>query len=173
MPNLNKFVLILAPHTSNWDFVVGFFAYLALGLDAAWFGKHTLFRGPAGPILRYFGGIPIDRARAANVVDLYVAEFDRRERLVLAMAPEGTRRRVAEWKSGFYRIATAVGVPIVPVAIDYSTRELRIMPAPVLSGDQERDIAAIQRLFSPSMAKHPVAFQAAPPESAHGPDNAR
>ena len=156
-PDVAKMVLIVAPHTSNWDFVVGFWAYLALDIAATWFGKHTLFRGPFGAIFRHFGGIPIHResVSAGSIVDLYVAEFERRDRMVLAIAPEGTRRKVTEWKSGFYRIAVKAGVPIVPVVLDYGRRRVSIGAPFFPTGDWERDIPLIKGLFRADQALRP------------------
>lgn len=158
LPDLPKFVLIVAPHTSNWDFVVGFAAYLALELSATWFGKHTLFRWPLGPIFRYFGGIPIVRTRSTNMVALYIAEFAKRDQMVLAIAPEGTRAPVTEWKTGFYHIAIGAGVPIVPVAFDFASRVIRIFPPVSPSGNVERDVADLRSRFVPSMARRPGNF---------------
>ena len=154
-PDLGRMVVIVAPHTSNWDFVVGFAAYLAIELDASWLGKHTLFRGPAGPLLKHFGGIPVERTRATNVVDLHVAEFARRERLVFVVAPEGTRKRTAEWKSGFYRIAVGADVPVVPVALDFSRRVIAILPPFNPSGDYATDLPVLKANFTPGMARYP------------------
>lgn len=157
-PDLGKLVLVVAPHTSNWDFVVGFAAYLALELSATWFGKHTLFRWPLGPILRHFGGIPIVRTRSTNVVALYIEEFAKRDRMVLAIAPEGTRTRVAEWKTGFYHIAVGAGVPIVPIAFDFGARLVRIFPPFMPSGNVEQDLAELRSRFVASMARRPENF---------------
>lgn len=157
-PRRAKMVAIVAPHTSNWDFVVGFAAYLALELSATWFGKHTLFRWPLGPIFRHFGGIPIVRTRSTNIVSLYIAEFAKRDRMVLAIAPEGTRKRVPEWKTGFYHIAVGAGVPIVPVAFDFASRLIRIFPPVTPSGNVERDVEELRSRFVPSMARRPDNF---------------
>ena len=153
--NCPKVVIIVAPHTSNWDFIVGFLVCLALRLDATWFGKHTLFRWPLGPILRHFGGIPVLRARSSSVVELYVQEFNRRERMALALAPEGTRKRVAEWKTGFYHIALGAGAAIVPAALDYQAKLVRFLPALVPTGDVERDLAVLRSHFRAAMALYP------------------
>jgi 1-acyl-sn-glycerol-3-phosphate acyltransferase len=157
-PDLGKFVIIVAPHTSNWDFVVGFAAYLALGLDATWFGKHTIFRWPIGVVFRYFGGIPIVRSRSTNVVEAYIAEFARRDAMVLAIAPEGTRSRVAEWKRGFYHIATGAKVPVVPVAFDFASRIIRIFPPFLPTGDVNGDLTLLRGLYDRSMARRPELF---------------
>jgi 1-acyl-sn-glycerol-3-phosphate acyltransferase len=148
VPNRAKMVAIVAPHTSNWDFFVGFLAYLALGLDCAWWGKHTIFRWPIGSFLRHFGGIPVVRSQSNNVVERTVQEFARRERMFLALAPEGTRRNVGTWRTGFYHVARGAGVPVLTVAFDYARRAVEIGPLFELSGDQEADIARLRARFS-------------------------
>src|SRR6185503_1076937 len=105
IPNIPKLVIIAAPHTSNWDFVVGIAAKSALGLRVTFLGKDSLFRFPLGVLMRAWGGIPVDRGESHDVVSDIVAEFARRDRLVLALAPEGTRKRVDRWRTGFYHIA--------------------------------------------------------------------
>jgi len=116
-PRQRKFVVIVAPHTSNWDFVVGILTYFALSLDANWMAKHTALKGPWGPLGRYLGAVPVDRSQAGNVVQSSNAEFAKREKMMLVIAPEGTRSAVEGWKKGYHHIALAAGVPIVPVAI--------------------------------------------------------
>jgi 1-acyl-sn-glycerol-3-phosphate acyltransferase len=160
LPDTGRLVIIVAPHTSNWDFIAGFWAYLALDLHATWFGKHTLFIGPFGALLRHFGGIPVHRESrdASLLVDRSAEEFGRREQMLLAIAPEGTRRKVTEWKSGFWRIADRAGVPIVPVALDFRLRRV-IIGAPVrTSGDREGDIARIRALYTGITPRHPAQF---------------
>src|SRR5262249_19919917 len=100
-----KFVAIVAPHTSNWDFVVCVATMFALGLHIQWFGKHTLFRGPFGWLLRALGGLPVRRDTAKGVVSEIADTIRAKRRFILALAPEGTRRRVSEWRTGFYHIA--------------------------------------------------------------------
>ena len=158
VPPVPKLVMIVAPHTSNWDFVVGILVYLALELDATWFGKHSLFHWPMGPILRRFGGIPVRRDTSTNVVDLYVGEFAKRERMVLALTPEGTRSLVKEWRTGFYHIAVGAGALISPVAFDYRTRRVRFLETLTPTGDAARDIAVLRSRFSAPMARHPAAY---------------
>jgi len=147
LPNLPKFVIIAAPHTSNWDFPVGLAAKLALGLGAVWIGKHTIFWGPFAPILRAVGGIPVDRSASSDVVGQIVAEFARRPQMVFALAPEGTRKKVERWKTGFYHVARGANVPIVPVALDFGSRAVRILPPFTTTGNVESDIAELRRLF--------------------------
>ncbi|OYV71539.1 MAG: acyltransferase, partial [Deltaproteobacteria bacterium 21-66-5] len=124
LPDVGRAVIIVAPHTSNWDFVIGIAAKLGMGLQASWLGKHTLFRGPADRFMRRLGGIPVDRSRPQDAVAQAVAGFAASERMVLGLAPEGTRKAVPRWRSGYYHIAQGAGVPIVPVALDWPSRSL-------------------------------------------------
>lgn len=158
LPDLPKCVLIVAPHTSNWDFIVGFAVYLALQLETLWFAKHTALRGPIGALGRHFGAVAIDRGRAGNVVHAYIDEFARRERMVLTIAPEGTRSRVVDWKQGFYRVALGAAVPIVPVAIDYPERCVRFGPPFTPSGDYRLDMQRLKPFFSARMAFDPKKY---------------
>jgi 1-acyl-sn-glycerol-3-phosphate acyltransferase len=147
--------MIVAPHTSNWDFIVGLMAKLALGLGVRFLAKHTLFHGLLGAFLRWIGGIPVDRNAADGVVGEAIAEFRRREKLFLVITPEGTRKRVAAWKSGFYRIAEAAGVPILPVAFDYASRAVALGSLFVPTGDYEADLEVLRSKFRAEMALRP------------------
>ena len=157
-PEVGRFIIIGAPHTSNWDFPVAMSAMLALGLDARWMGKHSLFRPPLGPVMRWFGGLPVRRDAAGGVVEQMVEQFERQERLVLGIAPEGTRKRVVQWKTGFYRIAVAAGVPIVPVSFDYARKVVGIGPALYPSGDQEADLRTLRGFYRDVTARNPELF---------------
>ena len=154
VPQEPRVVLIVAPHTSNWDFVVGAATMMALKLDISWLAKHTLFRWPFGGLLRFMGGVPVNRGRVQGVVEAAVAAFQAPRRIV-AITPEGTRSRVSEWKSGFHRIAMAAGVPIFPVAFDFQRRAVVLLPVHRLTGDLTTDVAALKALFRPEMARHP------------------
>lgn len=158
IPDIPKFVIIVAPHTSNWDFLNGILAYLALQLDTTWLGKHTIFVWPLGALARRFGGVPIDRAHGNNVVRASVAEFARRRRMSLAITPEGTRSRVKEWKLGFYHIAAEAKVPIVPVALNYPQRLVMILPPVPTTGDIAVDLPKIKALYSRGLARYPEKF---------------
>jgi 1-acyl-sn-glycerol-3-phosphate acyltransferase len=154
-PDLPKFVVIVAPHTSNWDFAVGVSALLALDLRANWLGKSGLFRRPVDTVLRRLGGIPVDRASPHRVVDQMAAEFARREQLVLGIAPEGTRRKVAQWRTGFWHVARTAGVPIVPVAFDYR-RRAAVIGAPFRPTDSpEADIQELKRRYDGIVPRRP------------------
>jgi 1-acyl-sn-glycerol-3-phosphate acyltransferase len=160
VPDVPRCVAIVAPHTSNWDFVVGFAALLALGLRGRFLGKDTLFRPPLGVLLRWAGGIPVDRRRAEGVVAQAAASLREGEPFFLALAPEGTRKRVERWKTGFYRIAQGAGVGVWPVALDYRTRVVRLLPLVVLSEDMEADLTRLRSLYRPAMAYRPEGYGA-------------
>lgn len=154
-PDLRKFVIIVAPHTSNWDFVAGLFCDLALDLDAVWLAKHTIFVGPFGSWLKSLGGIPVVRSASHNVVSQVAAEFARRERMILAIAPEGTRSKVEAWKSGYWHIARAAGVPIVPVGLDFVRRAAVIGPLRITTDSLEEDEAVLKAFFADITPKNP------------------
>lgn len=158
VPNEPKFVAIVAPHTSNWDFVICVMTMFALGLDLKWFGKHSLFHGPLGWLLRALGGVPVRRDATRGVVAEMADVIRAEPRFILALAPEGTRHHVDEWRTGFYHIAERAGVPIVPVALDWSKRELVIGGAVRTAGDPEREIAALRARYRAEMARHPEGF---------------
>jgi 1-acyl-sn-glycerol-3-phosphate acyltransferase len=158
VPDLPKFVLIVAPHTSNWDFFVGVTAMFALSLRGTFLGKDTLFRWPVGPVMRWLGGIPVDRHSPHNVVDQSIAYFERRSKLVLALSPEGTRKKLPAWRTGFYFVARGAGVPILPVAFDYPHRMIRLMPLFETTGDQASDFATLANYFSAQMARRPAHY---------------
>ena len=122
-PPYPKYVVIAAPHTSNWDGVLLLAAAAMLRLNFSFFGKHTLFRGPLGWILRSLGGIPLDRSRNQSFVRQAVSWFENSERFALGVAPEGTRKLTRGWKTGFYYIALQARVPVVLGYVDYSRQE--------------------------------------------------
>ena len=155
IPELPKFVIAVAPHTSNWDFVVGVAAMFALDLRLAFLGKHTLFRGAFAPLLRWMGGIPVDRSEPHGVVGEAVTAFARMDRRILAIAPEGTRARGAGFKSGFLYIARGARVPVLLAALDYEARCVRLGPCVDPGEDVEADRARIAAHFAAVRGKHP------------------
>lgn len=159
VPDVPRGVMIIAPHTSNWDFPIGLGAMWALGLHVHWMGKHTIFRpAPLGAFWRSVGGVAVDR-RSPEVALATVAElFATRDKLVIALAPEGTRFKVERWKTGYHRIARAARVPILPVAFDWSVRRVRLLPSFETTDDLAADSAALMALFAPSMAYRPENF---------------
>ena len=148
MPNLRKFVIAVAPHTSNWDFVVGVAVMFALDLRLSFIGKHTLFAGPFAPILRWMGGVPVDRSSPHGVVGESVRAFAEVDRRVLAIAPQGTRRPVPHFKSGFLHIARGAGVPILLATLDYGTKSVRLGPLVNPAEDVESERERIEAFFS-------------------------
>jgi 1-acyl-sn-glycerol-3-phosphate acyltransferase len=155
VPSLDKAVYIAAPHTSNWD---GFWLLVGktmLGLEARFLAKHTLFWWPLGPVLSWLGAIPIDRSQGAGVVRQLIDLLRTSDRLNLALAPEGTRKWMPHWKSGFYRIAIGANVPIVLAFIDYKNKQMGIGETFSPSGDQERDLQHLRNFYAAFTSRHP------------------
>ena len=151
----HRFVLIAAPHTSNWD---GFWvlAYkVAMGIDARFFGKHTLFWWPLGSILRQMGAIPVNRDESRDLVRNAIEMFNTHDRFLLGLAPEGTRKWMPYWRTGFYHIAIEVGVPIVLGFIDYRKKRVGIEKIFIPSGILEQDLALIREFYAPFIPRHP------------------
>ncbi|MBU6198140.1 MAG: lysophospholipid acyltransferase family protein [Xanthomonadaceae bacterium] len=153
-PDMPKLVAIAAPHSSNWDVIWGLLVKLGLRLDVRFIGKREAFFWPLGPVLRGFGGIPIDRRHAQNVVREMAELFAANERLWLAIAPEGTRKKVKEWKSGFWRIARAANVPILPVYFHYPEKTIGFGQLIYPSDDLDADMARIREFYRPWMGKN-------------------
>lgn len=148
LPDRPKLVAIVAPHTSNWDFVVGILVVFALGLRVRFLGKHTLFRPPLGWLMRWLGGTPVVRDTPQGAVNDAADMIAREARVLLGIAPEGTRTRGKPWRSGFYNIALAARVPILPAAFDYPGKALRLLPLFEPTGDYPADLARLQSLYA-------------------------
>ena len=142
-----KAIVIAYPHTSNWDFPVTMLALAALPFGAQWVGKDTMFRGVLGPIMRALGGVAVNRRERTGFVERVVDELRRRESFHLVLATEGTRSLRPGWKSGFYRIAVAAGVPIIMATVDYGKREVGLLASIELSGDEEADMTRIAACY--------------------------
>lgn len=153
-PDVSKLVVIAAPHSTNWDMIWGLLFKIGLRLDVHFIGKREAFFWPLGPLLRRFGGIPIDRKAAQGVVGEMAREFSARERFWLAIAPEGTRTPVREWKSGFWRIARAANVAILPVYFHYPEKTIGLGPLLRPGEDLESDIARLREFYRPWQGKH-------------------
>jgi 1-acyl-sn-glycerol-3-phosphate acyltransferase len=143
-----KMVAIIAPHTSNWDFPLGLAARYALRLDASWLGKHTLFRPPFGWLMRRWGGIAVDRSAAHDVVTQTIEAFSSRRGVFLVITPEGTRKQVSRWKTGFWHIAKGAGVPIQPIAFDWGERVVRFLPPFMPRENVDEDVRELQSKFA-------------------------
>lgn len=157
-PSVDKFVLIAAPHTSNWDFVYALACTHALGLEVHWMGKDALFRGAQGRLFRALGGLPVDRSKKNDLVRALAAQFAARERFVLLVPAEGTRSRGTHWKSGFYHIARTADVPVAPGFLDYARKRVGIGPLQRLTGDVRADMAKIRAFYADKRGKYPERF---------------
>jgi len=155
LPPRDKFVLIGAPHTSNWDFPLGLLGMWACGLRFNWVGKDTLFKGPLGLIMRAIGGIPVDRQGSTGFLKKVIDIFTSRDRFVMAIAPEGTRSLTKQWKEGFYRIALATGVPIALAYIDYPSKRIGIDRMLEPSGDIDADFIILKEYYRDKIGKRP------------------
>ncbi len=154
-PAVPKVIIIVAPHTSNWDFPIGLFIAFVLKADVHWLGKHTLFKKPFEHIVRYFGGIPVDRSQSHGIVKQTIQWFQASEQLKLAIAPAGTRRRVRSWKTGFYHIACGAQIPIALAYIDYGRKAGGIGPLMIPSKDFETDMKQIHSFYSQFRGRFP------------------
>ncbi len=154
-PDPKKFVIIAAPHTSNWDFVYFIGAADGLGLNLSFMGKKQLFRWPFGGMMRDMGGIPVDRSSKQNYVEQMIAEFDRRDEFMLTIAPEGTRGKVRQWKTGFYHIALGAKVPMVCATMDYAQKLVDLGPAVWPTGNYESDMKPIRAHYAKCTPRHP------------------
>ncbi|MCG8589110.1 MAG: lysophospholipid acyltransferase family protein [Proteobacteria bacterium] len=157
-PTEPRFVLIAAPHTSNWDLPYLLALAVVFDVRVSWMGKHGLFRPPLGWLMRRLGGIPVVRHRRGNLVAQMARAFGERESLALVVPAEGTRGYVTHWKSGFYRIAEAAGVPIVMGYLDYARRRGGFGPALHPSGDVGADMDRIRAFYADKVGKYPECF---------------
>lgn len=143
LPDEPKFVLIGAPHTSNFDGVIAILSLIAIGVDARIMIKKSVFRGPLGWLLTWSGAVPVDRAKPQGAIEQTIEALDERQQMVLLLAPEGTRHSAPEWKRGFHYIAAGAKVPIVAAACNYRTRMITFGPPLVPSSDYPSDLAGI------------------------------
>lgn len=154
-PQIKKSVIIAVPHTSWHDFYIGVFTRRITKVQINWVGKKELFKWPFGWYFRWMGGAPLDRTSGQNKVEAIAKVFDSKDEFRLTLAPEGTRKKVDTWKTGFYYIAMAVGVPIIPVAFDYRTKTVRIHPPFYPTGDLETDLKVLRKLYEGVVGKVP------------------
>jgi 1-acyl-sn-glycerol-3-phosphate acyltransferase len=147
LPDLPKYILIGAPHTSNWDFLLFLGVIFSLRANVHFMGKAELFRFPMGWFFRYCGGVPVDRKKSTGLVDQMVRACNEAENFILVIAPEGTRHQVAEWKRGFYHIAKNAGIPIVIAIVDGKHKTVHLGQVFQPSADMEADMKAIKSLF--------------------------
>lgn len=150
-----KSVIIVYPHTSNWDFPLGILFRAKHRVPLTWAGKDTLFRGPLKPLLLWLGGLPINRRERTGMVAQLTAAFAAQDALCICIAPEGTRSRTEHWKSGFYHLALEAGVPLGLGFIDYRTRRLGVERWITLSGDAESDLSTFRAYYADMQGLRP------------------
>lgn len=154
-PNIKKSVMIVVPHTSWHDFYIGLLARGVIGLEMNYVAKKELFAFPFGAYFRWMGGAPLDRSGGKNIVDSIASIFKSREVFRLAIAPEGTRKKVTEWKTGFYYIALKAEVPIIPVAFDYSKKQVVLNEPFYPTGNIEADFEILKSFYRDIVGKIP------------------
>ncbi|MEM7155500.1 MAG: lysophospholipid acyltransferase family protein [Myxococcota bacterium] len=158
IPEPRRFVLIAAPHTSNWDLPYMLAIGWVYGIRVRWMGKHTLFGPPFGWLMRKVGGVPIDRRAPHGVVAQMAERFAQADELMLAVPPEGTRSKREYWKSGFYEIAKAAGVPIVLGYLDFGNKVGGMGPPLVPTGDVVADMDVIREFYREKSGHRPAEF---------------
>jgi 1-acyl-sn-glycerol-3-phosphate acyltransferase len=156
--NLPKCMIIAAPHTTNWDFVLAMAVLFATGLKVSWMGKKSIFKWPFAGVFRWMGGIPIDRNVRHGVVEQTIETFKSRDQLIIGIAPEGTRKIKERWKTGFYHMAFGAGVPIVLAYLNYGQKRMGFGPKLIPSGDFASDMAQINAFYADKMGKNPDQF---------------
>jgi 1-acyl-sn-glycerol-3-phosphate acyltransferase len=154
-PDIPKYVIVGAYHTSNWDFPFALMLAFVLRIRMCWMGKNSLFRWPFGRVFRWLGGIPIERTQHCGVVAETIRAFDESERLIIAITPEGTRQKVRAWKKGFYYIALGAGVPMVPGFLDFQRKTGGLGTPIVATGNVKVDMDRIRECFAGVTPKRP------------------
>lgn len=154
LPNHPKMVIAVGPHTSNWDFVIGVYALFALRIRIRFLAKHTLFMHIAKQLLDLIGGFPVDRKASHGVVQQVAEQFAQQEKMILAIAPEGTRSPIYPWKTGFLTIAHKAKVPVILLAFDYKRKSIEFGPTIVTTGDIDKDMKKVYRYFSTIVPKY-------------------
>lgn len=155
LPPGDKFILIGAPHTSNWDFLFALAAFHLLRIDVSWIGKETLFRKPFGGIMKRLGGIAVKRGSKQGIVEQIAQRFKNAQKLIIAIAPSGTRKKKDHWKSGFYWIALNAKVPIICGYLDYRKREAGIGLSFIPTGNIVEDMNRIREFYNGIQGKYP------------------
>jgi len=161
-PGIKKAVIVSAPHTSFWDFIVGRFTFWAISMNIRFLIKSEVFKPPLGFLLTKLGGIPVDRRTNNRMVDQVVKLFNENESLAVIITPEGTRKLMTQWKKGFYLIAMRANVPIALSFINYGNKTGGIGPILIPTGDYEKDLKFIEDYYRDKVARHPERFNLSP-----------
>jgi len=157
-PEMKKCVMIVAPHTSGWDFVYGAGAKLLLNLDAKYLAKQELFRWPLKRMFERLGGVPVNRTMHRGLVEAMIEYLNTHDRAIVVIPAEGTRKRVTKWKTGFYHVAMGAGVPVALAYIDYGKKRAGIGPSFIPSGDLKKDLEIISNFYKNVKARDPQKF---------------
>ncbi len=152
---LGSVIYLVVPHTSNWDFFLGLLVRSSLRFKSNYLAKKSLFDSPLGWFFRATGGYPVDRSRAMHITDQVSEYFRTIPGFSIAITPEGTRKKVEAWKTGFWRIARQANVPLVPVSFDYGRKEVILAELFHVSDDMDKDIATLMEYFKPFVGKNP------------------
>ena len=153
--DVKKYILVVMPHTSNWDFPVGLLVRCSLGKDFKYIAKSSLFKPPFGALFRALGGYPVDRSKSTRFVDAVAEIFNSKEEFVITITPEGTRKKVDHLKTGFYYLALQAKVPLVLTRMDWGRHEVAFSDPFYVSGDLEADLQKILPFFQRATGKHP------------------
>ena len=155
-PDLSKYVIIVAPHTSNWDFFIGWGARNVIGFYPNFLAKRELFNIPfVGWFLKFIGGVPVDRKKKTNLVDQVVDLYNTKDQFIMTITPEGTRSYSPNWKTGFYRIANQAKVPIVKIAFDYPSKTVHIDKPFYPNGEMDKEVEEIKNYYRQFTGKYP------------------
>jgi 1-acyl-sn-glycerol-3-phosphate acyltransferase len=160
--DVKKCIVIMAPHTSNWDFIMGWIGYSSLGLDSKYLIKKEAFVFPLGPIIKLLGGIPIDRKNSTSAIQQVSELFRKNEELIITITPEGTRALNRQWKRGFYYIAEHANIPLALGFLDYKNKRGGIGPIVQISGDYKTDMQLIEVFYKDKTARFPENFNLSP-----------
>jgi len=152
---LDKKIFVVAPHTSNWDFPLGVLVRSAVNDKIKFVGKKSLFKPPLGWLMYPMGGIPVDRTGRNSFVGSVVKLFHERERLAIALAPEGTRKKVSKFKTGYYYIAVQAQVPIVPCVFNWAEKKVMFLDPVMLTGDSEHELPMVENIFRNYRGRNP------------------
>lgn len=161
IPDCPKAIICVAPHTSNWDFILGKLAYASIGRKAGFLMKSSWFFFPLGLMFKAMGGVPVvrtDKKKKVSVVDSVTRLFESRSRLTIAITPEGTRKPTSNWRTGFLRIATNANVPIFLGVLDYGSKRIIIRDHFMPTGDMEADMRKVKEYYKPYSGKYPEKF---------------
>ena len=155
LPPVQKYIMVGAHHTSNWDLPLVLLMMAALGLRLRWIGKDALFKGPQGWVMRWLGGIPVERGAKKNFVAQMIDRYNEQKKMVITISPEGTRRGIDHWKTGFYHIAQGAQIPVAMGFLDYSQKSLGIGGYFYPTGDIDADLSVLQNFYGDKIGKNP------------------